>query len=331
MLVARGARVGPGGRLLPPQPLAFPVPFPVPALYGKVILVGGYFQENSVLAGKYRLGRELRSAYPVQIMEATYLPDGSQRTLSLWHAEPLEQMPGRFEREVRLGPRLTGGQFLRVIETGQLDGGARYIAYERLEGQSLEEILKARGQLHPQQAVDWILQACAGVAELHDLGILHRGLCPGSLFVSEPSGGPATLRVIAFGLIKETGPDAEDLTQETDIMGTPIYMSPEQLRSSRDVGVGTDIWALGAILYEMLAGRPPFLAETMPELCMAIIADPPPPLRERCTSLLFGLDGVVLQALEKEPSARFPNVARLAHALDYFSSARIARTIGAAR
>jgi serine/threonine-protein kinase len=293
--------------------------------------VGDSFQENSIIAGKYLLGRELRSSGHAPFMEATYLPDGSQRALSLWQAEPLEdsRIRGRFEREVRLGPRLTGGHFLRVIETGQLDSGARYIAYERLEGQSLAEIIEARGQLPPQQAVDWILQACEGVAELHKIGIIHRALCPRSLFVSEPPGGPARVHVIDFCTIKDTDPEAEELTDEIDILGIPLYMSPEQLRSSRDVDAGTDIWALGATLYEMLAGRQPFLAETMPELCMAIVSDPPPPLRSFCESTLVGLEPVVLKALEKDASKRWPTVARLARALDYFSSARSARPSGA--
>jgi len=285
--------------------------------------VDDVFKEDSVVANKYKLGKILRSGHDKQIMGASRLADGARVALSLWRPEALEEAAGRrFEREARIGVRLGGRHFLRVIEVGQLEGGARYIAYEALEGQSLADILEARGPLPAQQAVDWVLQACEALAELHARGIIHRALCPASLFVAQAPGGASTLRVIDLSLAKETGPDAEDLTSDTAIMGLPLYMSPEQLRSSRNVDARTDLWALGVVLFEMLAGQPPFIAESMVDLCMAVVSEQPPPLFRFVQDLPRGLELVVLKALEKEPSDRTGTVYDLAVALGKFASAQ---------
>jgi serine/threonine-protein kinase len=151
---------------------------------------------------------------------------------------------------------------------------------EYLEGEDLEQRVKRRGPLPVDEVVDFITQACEAIAEAHALGIIHRDLKLSNLFVTRRPDGSERIKVIDFGIAKVVGPDASEssMTRTLEVMGSPTYMSPEQLNSTRNVDVRTDVWALGVILYEMLTARAPFEAKEMLELYMKIASSPPPPL-----------------------------------------------------
>jgi serine/threonine-protein kinase len=223
----------------------------------------------------------------------------------------------RFEREARASCRMRGPHVVHVLDVDSDPQGRPYMVMEMLRGRDLEALLHARGALPVDEAVDLILQACAAVAEAHSLGIVHRDLKPSNLFVAEEA-GTRVLKVLDFGISKVTR-DEPTTTSIAVTVGTPLYMSPEQVRSSRDVDTATDIWSLGIILYELVAGTPPFRGTTTAAIA-AIVADATPSLRDVHPELPEELERAVMTALAKSPQDRFPCVEALAAALMPFAS-----------
>src|SRR6185503_10509039 len=170
-------------------------------------------------------------------------------------------------------------------------------------------------------AVEYVLQACDAIAEAHEHGIVHRDLKPSNLFVTRRSDGKPHVKVVDFGISKAatSGPGSAsegDLTRTQSMLGSPYYMSPKQLRDSKNVDGRSDIWSLGVILYEGLVGDPPFKHDSFAAVVAAITADAPPPLRECRPDVSEALEAVVMRCLEKDPERRFQTVAELVHALE---------------
>jgi eukaryotic-like serine/threonine-protein kinase len=284
-------------------------------------------KEGEILAGKYQVERVLGQGGMGVVVAAKHLQLEQKVALKFLLPEALGNQDAvlRFEREARAAVKIQSEHVARVTDVGKLETGAPYMVMEYLVGNDLSDVMKTRGALSIDEAVDWLLQGCEAMAEAHSLGIIHRDLKPKNLFIIRRPDGSSALKVLDFGISKSIAPgsgDAAGLTNTTAIMGSPLYMSPEQLRSSRDVDARTDIWALGVILYEMLAAAPPFSADTMPQLCMAIVSDSPPPISNKRGDLPQGLEAIVLKCLEKEPTNRYENVAQLARALGEFATQR---------
>jgi serine/threonine protein kinase len=243
----------------------------------------------------------------------------------------------RFLREARASVGLQSAHVVRVMDVGTLDDGLPFMVMEHLNGTDLGQSLEARGVLPIEEAVDCLVQAMDAVAEAHSFGIVHRDLKPSNLFLTVRTDGSPLVKVLDFGISKAVdgmGPRV-DLTSTSMVLGSPLYMSPEQVRSTKSVDTRTDVWALGVILYELVAGVPPFEAETVTGLCAKIVADPPVPLRSRRPEIPTALESAVNRCLDKEVSRRFRSVADLAAALRPFASAegkmavdRIARMAG---
>ncbi|HSY22547.1 MAG TPA: protein kinase [Polyangiaceae bacterium] len=243
----------------------------------------------------------------------------------------------RFLREARASVGLQSAHVVRVMDVGTLDDGLPFMVMEHLNGTDLGQSLEARGVLPVEEAVDCLVQAMDAVAEAHSFGIVHRDLKPSNLFLTARTDGSPLVKVLDFGISKavDTGGQRVDLTSTSMVLGSPLYMSPEQVRSTKSVDTRTDVWALGVILYELVAGVPPFEAETVTGLCAKIVADPPVPLRSRRPEISTALEGVVNRCLDKEVSRRFRSVADLATALRPFASSegrltidRISRMVG---
>ena len=173
-----------------------------------------------------------------------------------------------------------------------------------------------------EEAVTFVLQACEAVAEAHAAGIVHRDLKPANLFLAKRADGTRLVKVLDFGISKSVaGASAADLslTNTSAMIGSPLYMSPEQMHSAKNVDVRTDIWALGAILYQCLTNRPPYVADSIPALCSALLNDMPPPLASFRDDVPEALALVVAKALEKDRVRRWPGVGELARALTPFA------------
>jgi serine/threonine-protein kinase len=226
------------------------------------------------------------------------------------------EVVSRFAREARAAAKIQSEHVARVLDVGTLDTGAPYMVMEYLEGHDLDDVLKRDGTLPVPEAVSYVLQACEAVAEAHALGIVHRDLKPANLFLAERTDGSFSIKVLDFGISKvlPDGPHMVDasLTRTSAVIGSPMYMSPEQLRSARDVDIRADIWSLGVILYEMVCGKGPFSTGTVPEVCAAILKDPPQPPHELREDVPPGLEAIVLRCLQKEPPKRYANIAELA-------------------
>jgi serine/threonine-protein kinase len=232
----------------------------------------------------------------------------------------------RFVREARASARLRGEHVCKVSDVGALDNGAPYIVMELLTGRDLATMIAGNGALPVATAVDYILQACLGIAEAHATGIVHRDLKPANLFLTQRPDGTALVKVLDFGLAKSAADTNFSLTRTASVMGSPGYMSPEQLRSTRDADVRSDIWALGVVLYELITARTPFAAESITELALRVAMDPTPPLNVQAPP---GLEQIICRCLEKDPNHRFQDVAQLARLLAPFGGLRAPDTAAA--
>jgi serine/threonine protein kinase len=212
----------------------------------------------------------------------------------------------RFLREGRASAGLRSEHVCKVHDVGTLESGAPYLVMELLEGQDLAAAIKQR-PLTIHEAVDTVLQASEAIAEAHSIGIVHRDLKPANLFVARRLDGSSTIKVLDFGIAKAPIDDSLRLTQTSTMMGTPPYMSPEQLNSTRDVDARSDLWALGVILYQCVSGRLPFPGGGITEICAKILSSPPDPL-----GIHPPFDAIVMRCLEKDPTRRFQTVGELA-------------------
>jgi serine/threonine-protein kinase len=228
----------------------------------------------------------------------------------------------RFLREGRASIKIHSEHVVRVLDVGETDVGAPYIVMEYLDGNDLAKVVATNGALPIETAVDHIAQACEAIAEAHALSIIHRDLKPANLFLTYRADGSACVKVLDFGIskIRMRRSTTMALTNPSMVMGSPPYMSPEQLQSTRDADERSDVWALGACLHELLSGQPPFLGDTAPELCAQVMIDTPTRLSSLRPEVPEGLATAVLVALEKEPGNRFPNVGELAKAIAGYGS-----------
>ncbi len=289
-------------------------------------------QEGEVLAGKYRVEQVLGVGGMGVVVSALHLQLDERVALKFLLPEALsnQEAVARFAREARAAVKIKSIHVARVSDVGTLESGAPYMVMEFLHGQDLSALIRDRGPLPYQDAVDFVLQACEALAEAHALGIVHRDLKPANLFLITAADGSPCIKVLDFGISKVTSPGSSGndygMTKTQAIMGSPLYMSPEQMTSSRDVDGRSDIWAIGTILFELLAGRPPFLGDTMPQLCGMILQEPPPFPRQFRPDLPQGLEAAILRCLEKDRQRRFANVGELAAALAPFGSANASRS-----
>jgi serine/threonine protein kinase len=282
---------------------------------------------GDILGQKYLLGSVLGEGGMGVVFEAVHLKLRQRVAVKLLHPQAIA-MPdavARFEREARATGRTRSPHVAHVLDVDTTDDGLPYLVMELLEGRDLEAELRDRGALPIAEAVDYALQACAAMSAAHAAGVVHRDLKPANLFlceqVSREHAGRRVVKVLDFGISKvdHDARDASD-TQARSAEGTPIYMSPEQVRSSEDVDGRSDIWSLGVMLFEMLAGAPPFLGTTTAAIA-AIVADATPSLRALHPHVPVELERVIVRALAKRPEDRFASVDAFATALSPFASA----------
>jgi len=285
-------------------------------------------REGDLLAGKYRIEKVLGAGGMGVVVAARHIHLDDHVAIKFLLPETLSnaEAVARFGREARAAVKIKSEHVARVSDVGTLENGAPYMVMEYLDGADLSGWLRQKGALPVEQAAEFVLQACEAIAEAHALGIVHRDLKPANLFVVRRPDGTPSVKVLDFGISKVTGPQGSasgmDMTKTSSVMGSPLYMSPEQMHSSKDVDARSDIWALGVILYELLSGDSPFTANTMPELVVRILSAPPEPLREKRPDAPPGIEAVILKCLERDRAQRYQNVAELALALYPFAPKR---------
>ena len=281
---------------------------------------------GALIAGKYRVERVLGQGGMGVVVVAMH-DDLDQRVAIKFLLPDALKDPewvARFSREARAAARIKSEHAVKVYDVGKLDNGAPYMVMEYLEGRDLQTTLNERHRLPTSEAVEYLLQACEALAEAHSAGIVHRDLKPANLFVTHRTDGSPCVKILDFGISKMTSLTSakeQTVTNTQAIVGSPLYMSPEQMRASKNVDKRTDIWSLGIILQELVSGLPSFVANTTAELCAMVLTAPPTPLGDTLPDAPPGLHAVIAKCLAKAPDERYASVADLARALARFGPA----------
>jgi serine/threonine-protein kinase len=273
---------------------------------------------GDVIAGRYRVDRVIGKGAMGIVVAATHIELHQVRAIKFMLPEALNDKESveRFLREARAAARLESQHAVKVHDVARLPSGEPYIVMEHLEGIDLKQYLAKRRVLPVAEAVTFILQACEALAEAHSAGIIHRDLKPANLFLVERPGGARCIKVLDFGIAKvhdaidsETG---GQLTSTHTVIGSPLYMSPEQILSTRNVDARSDVWSLGVILYALVTGMVPFRGDSTHAIFASVQRDDPIPPSNWVPHLPLGLERVILSCLDKDPARRCQGVAALA-------------------
>ena len=287
--------------------------------------IGGSVAVGDLVAGKYLVEGLLGEGGMGVVLAARQTTLDRLVALKLLPAEAAKDqvLVGRFLREARAAARLQSDHVAKVIDVGTLPSGEPYMVMEHLQGADLGQVLASGGRLDVPTACDYVVQACHAVGEAHALGIVHRDLKPENLYLTTRLGGSAMIKVLDFGVSKVLTAGAGSLTSTTTAVGSPMYMAPEQMRASRATDARADVWALGVVLYELLTQRCPFEAETLPDLCLKVVGEPPVPIVDRRSDLPAELVEIIDRCLQKDPGKRFADAGALAAALAPFVESSI--------
>jgi serine/threonine-protein kinase len=272
---------------------------------------------GDLLAGKFRVERVLGAGGMGVVVVARHTQLDQRVAIKFLLQEVLSnpEAVGRFAREAKAAAVIKSEHVARVIDVSTLENGAPYIVMEYLEGKDLSALLEEHGPLPPWDAVDYVLQALEALCEAHLAGIIHRDLKPANMFLTHRADGSPLIKILDFGISKINAPGEQAMTQTASMLGSPLYMAPEQMRASKAVDQRADIWSMGVILYQLMTGDTPFMSESLPMLVSSVMYEPAPPPSRRRQGIPPGLDAVVLRCIEKEPEKRFQNVGELAVAL----------------
>ncbi|MGA3123904.1 MAG: serine/threonine-protein kinase [Polyangiaceae bacterium] len=266
---------------------------------------------GAIVADKYRIERVLGEGGMGVVVLATHMALEQPVAIKFLLPEALRSKIAveRFLREARVAAKIRNDHVARVHDVGTIEGGVPYIVMEYLVGSDLGDLIAEAGALPIDEACEITLQACEALSEVHAAGIVHRDLKPSNLFITRRADGAPSVKLLDFGISKLIlGPDEGGvdpaLTSTTMIMGSPSYMSPEQLKSTKEVDPRADIWSLGAVLYEAIAGKPAFRGESVPQVCAMIASEDPHPLSTYREGVPRDLDRAVQACLEKNAAKR---------------------------
>ena len=296
---------------------------------------------GEIVAEKYRVERMLGSGGMGYVVAARHLSLDQLVAIKFLTKGALEdaEATARFKREAKAASRLRNDHVTKVFDVGVHDNDEPFIVMEYLDGSDLGAIAKQRGVLAVSEAAEYVLQACEALAEAHAFGIIHRDVKLANLFLTRTASGWPLVKVLDFGVSK-TLVNAEaqgDVTKTAAMLGSPKYMSPEQMNDARSVDGRADVWSLGVVLYRLVTGQQPFAGDTIGRLCMAVLSHDPPPVSAHRPDTPAAFSAVVARCLEKDRARRFSNVAELAAALGAFcvdperteaTIARIASVLG---
>ncbi len=289
---------------------------------------------GDIIAGKYRILGRLGEGGVGTILAAHHELLDKEVALKLLALEPSaktsrKSLTERFLIEARAAAKVESPHVARVMDVGKLDNGAPFMVMERLEGCNLEELLALEGTLSVEDAVDYVMQALQGLAHAHVLGVVHRDLKPANLFLARQPDGGTVIKIVDFGiamLLDEAGrrKSSTRVTRNGTLVGSPMYMSPEQVRDEEHIDHRTDIWSVGVVLYELLTARVPFgvNAEGMGEIFGAILNEPLVPIAETRPGFPAELDAIIARCLSRSVEDRYSDVAEIARAIAPFGTGK---------
>jgi serine/threonine-protein kinase len=280
------------------------------------------FVPGQVIVGKYEIIDLIGVGGVGFVVAANHIELGETVALKFLRHEMLkrEDIVARFAQEALAAVRIKNEHVARVLDVGALPDGAPFIVMEYLNGRDLYDIVVNDGPQPIKRAVDYVLQACEALADAHSSGIVHRDIKPENLFLIQRSEGLELIKVLDFGISKMalTGSAFESkfpLVRTLLPVGSPVYMSPEQIRATKEVDARTDIWSMGCVLYELVTGRPAFDAPSLTQLSATILEDHPRKASDLCRAVPAELDAIISRCLQKSPEDRFQDMAEFAVAL----------------
>ena len=278
---------------------------------------------GQVIAGKYRIERVIGEGGMGIVVAAHHVQLDERVAIKflLPGATSSSELMARFLREARAAVKIKSEHIARVLDVSQLEDGMPYMVMEYLEGKDLAALIEAEGRLSVEDTAELIIQACEAIVEAHSLGIVHRDLKPANLFCVQHADGLPSIKVLDFGISKTAG-QMGDMTSTQSMLGSPLYMSPEQMHSSKSVDPRTDLWSLGVIMYECVTGILPTNSESFAELVYKVVNEDAPRLNERFSDIPDEFADVVHRCLARSRDARYTHVGELAMALLPFASER---------
>lgn len=277
-------------------------------------MTGSKWSSGTVLAQRYRLEELLDCGGMGEVWRAEHLQLRSPVAVKLARTSELRDPAAiaRLQREAEAGAALRGANVVQILDHGTADGDA-FLVMELLTGESLRARLDEVGELTPSQVADVFDQVGRAVARAHRMGLVHRDLKPANIFLArDDEEGPEVVKVLDFGAVKLTGAQLSTAleTQTGAVIGTPYYMSPEQLRSSKHVDHRTDLWSLGVVAFQCLTGERPFKASSFADLIMKISVDPLP-VPSNVASVPPDFDAWFARAADRDPDKRFQSATEL--------------------
>jgi serine/threonine-protein kinase len=284
-------------------------------------------QVGDILDQKYRIVRLIGRGGMGSVFEGQHVLIERRIAVKVLHS-PSPDVVTRFVREAQAAGRIRNDHILEVLDVGALPDGSPYMVTEFLEGETLLQRLARQGRLPPRAAVPLVIELLDGLAAAHRAGIVHRDLKPDNVFlVKEKAGRQDYVKIIDFGISKFTsGQGGLALTRTGQVMGTPYYLAPEQARDARSVDARSDLYAVGAILYEIVTGRVPFEAVTLSELLVKVVSQSPTPPTRIVPEIDPQFSALVLRAMAREPDQRFQSAEELVAALRCWVTPEGART-----
>jgi serine/threonine protein kinase len=283
------------------------------------------FSPGEIIAGKYEVQKLIGSGGMGYVVSALHVELGEKVALKFLRPEALAipELVERFAREARAAAKIRSEHIARVFDVGSLPDGVPFIVMEYLDGQDLCDVLHQQGPMPTKVAVEYVMQACEALAAAHAAGVVHRDIKPENLFLTRHAQGLDFIKILDFGISKVALAQGKRAHVRTQMpLGSPVYMSPEQIRSSEGVDARTDIWSLGCVLFELLTGVVAFDEPSLMQLSAAILEHDPVPLRQFVPDAPVELENVILRCLEKDVSKRYGNIAELAIALYPFAPRR---------
>lgn len=285
-------------------------------------------QPGDVFLGKYRVERILGAGGMGVVAEVTHLALDQRIAMKfmLSHLADGGENIERFMREARAASKLRSEHVPKVLDFGTAEHDMPYLAMELLDGKDLAAMIRQPAPIDVTEVCEIGIQACEALSEAHGRGIIHRDIKPANLFVTRRTDGSPCLKVLDFGIAKQLNDagklDPQGLTATDAMIGSPYYMSPEQLRSARDVDARSDIWSLGVSLYQALTGKRPYVAENFGALILCIVETVPEHPRALRPDVPEALGNALLKCLQRKPADRHQNMYELASALAPFAPHR---------